>query len=104
MDIRFKRFWYRSPTIRGAGDRFRAETQGEFKSSLDREEKFHILGFSYGLTVEDWKFWFSEPTDYLAGKFWAMIEKSPGYRGSHCTIPGSWPEDIELSEFDSEPD
>ena len=68
------------------------------------EEKFYIIGFSYGPTVEDWKFWFSEPTDYLAGKFWAMIEKSPSYSDSYCTIPGSWPEDVELSESDSESD
>jgi hypothetical protein len=67
-----------------------------------REEKFHLLGFSYGPTVEDWKFWFSEPTDYLAGKFWAMIEKSPSHSDSRCTLPGSWPKDIELSESDSE--
>jgi hypothetical protein len=66
-----------------------------------REERFHILGFSYGPMVEDWKFWFSEPTDYLAGEFWTMIEKSPSHSDSHCTIPGSWPEDI---ESDSESD
>ena len=69
-----------------------------------REEKFHIIGFSYGPTVEDWKFWFSEPTDYLAGKFWAMIEKNLSYSDSRCTIPGSWPKDIELSESGSESD
>jgi hypothetical protein len=67
-----------------------------------REEKFHILGFSYGPTIKDWKFWFSEPTDYLAGKFWAMIEKSPSHSDSRYTIPGSWPEVIKLSESDSE--
>jgi len=67
-----------------------------------REEKFHIFGFSYGLTVEDWKFWFSEPTDYLAGKFWAMIEKNPSYIHSRYIIPGSWQKEIELSESDSE--
>jgi hypothetical protein len=67
-----------------------------------REEKLYILGFSYGPIVEDWKFWFSEPTDYLAGKFWAMIEKSPNYSESRCTIPGSWLKDIELSESDFE--
>lgn len=67
-----------------------------------REEKFHMLGFSYGPTIEDWKFWFSEPTDSLAGKFWAMIEKNPSYSHSRYTIPGSWPKEIDLSESDSE--
>jgi hypothetical protein len=66
------------------------------------EENFHMHGFSYGLTVEDWKFWFSESTDYLAGEFWAMIEKSSSHCYSGCTIPGSWQEDFELSESDAE--
>lgn len=66
------------------------------------KEKFHLVGFSYGPTLVDWKFWFSEPTDYLAGIFWAMIENSQDDGNSSPYIPGSWMEDGEISESGSE--
>jgi hypothetical protein len=74
-----------------------------------REERFHLLGFSYGPQLEDWQFYFSEPTDYLAGRFWTMIEKSQGQGetlslDSQRPIPGAWMEDTELSQSDSDPD
>jgi hypothetical protein len=74
-----------------------------------REEKFHLLGFSYGPQLEDWQFYFSEPTDYLAGRFWIMIEKSQGqgdslFLDSQYLIPGAWIEDSELFQSDSDPD
>jgi hypothetical protein len=70
-------------------------------------EKFHLIGVSYGARLEDWKFWFSEPTDYLIGKFWNMVEDSHGngdllFLDSQYPIPGSWMECNEFLESDSD--
>lgn len=43
-----------------------------------------LIGFDYGPEPEDWRLWWSEPTDEFAGEFWHMIE-NPWER-----IPGAW--------------
>ncbi|KAF7920562.1 uncharacterized protein EAE97_011455 [Botrytis byssoidea] len=45
-----------------------------------------LIGFSYGSRAEDWKFWFSEPTDQFAGKFRSLIEDPPLMN----LVPGAW--------------
>jgi hypothetical protein len=45
-----------------------------------------LIGFEFGPNPEDWKFWFSEPTDQLVGEFWDMVEH-PERR-----MPGAWDE------------
>ncbi|TGO64491.1 hypothetical protein BOTNAR_0088g00210 [Botryotinia narcissicola] len=45
-----------------------------------------LIGFDYGPCVEDWKFWFSEPTDRFAGDFWSLIE-DPSLMN---LVPGAW--------------
>jgi len=45
---------------------------------------WHIIDFDFGVAPSDWHIWWSEPTDFLAGQFWAMIES----RGK--LMPGSW--------------
>lgn len=45
-----------------------------------------LIDFTYGPCVEDWKFWFSEPTDRFAGKFWSLIEDPP----LMSLVPGAW--------------
>ncbi|KAI9647884.1 hypothetical protein NHQ30_004272 [Ciborinia camelliae] len=44
-----------------------------------------LLGFKYGPCVEDWEFWFLEPTDKFAGEFWSLVE-SP----EPILMPGTW--------------
>jgi hypothetical protein len=45
-----------------------------------------LIGFEFGPNPEDWKFWFSDPTDQLVGEFWDMVEH-PERR-----MPGAWDE------------
>jgi hypothetical protein len=45
-----------------------------------------LIGFEFGPNPEDWKFWFSDPTDQLVGEFWDMVEH-PERR-----TPGAWDE------------
>jgi hypothetical protein len=45
-----------------------------------------LIAFEFGPNPEDWKFWFSDPTDQLVGEFWDMVEH-PERR-----IPGAWDE------------
>lgn len=47
-----------------------------------------LIGFEYGRQPEDWKLWWSEPTDGLVGDFWKEMEPEP------LCIPGSWDEDF----------
>lgn len=44
----------------------------------------HIVNFDFGAAPSDWHIWWSNPTDFMAGEFWAMIE-SP-----EELMPGSW--------------
>lgn len=61
-----------------------------------------LINFAYGPRPEDWKFWFSDPTDAFAGNFWALIEESTpcgfdqeALAKSHAQpMPGSWSEDF----------
>lgn len=45
-----------------------------------------LIGFSYGSSPRDWRFWFSETSDHFAGEFWALIEKPIEM------MPGAWPD------------
>ncbi|OTA68466.1 hypothetical protein K449DRAFT_145961 [Hypoxylon sp. EC38] len=45
---------------------------------------YYLVDFSYGPEPDDWKLYWSEPTDELAGDFWELIENPPLH------IPGSW--------------
>jgi len=47
-------------------------------------EIWHIVNFDFGAAPSDWHIWWSEPTDVLAGEFWAMIENPEEM------MPGSW--------------
>ncbi|KAF7908786.1 uncharacterized protein EAF01_004541 [Botrytis porri] len=51
-----------------------------------RWTEVHLIGFKYGHRLEDWRFWFSEPTDRIDGEFWSLIEDSP----LATFIPGAW--------------
>ncbi|KAI0438017.1 hypothetical protein F4803DRAFT_555475 [Xylaria telfairii] len=48
--------------------------------------KIRLIAFTYGSEVDDWKLWWSEPTDELVGDFWRYIDPEP------LCIPGSWVE------------
>lgn len=52
-----------------------------------------LIKFDYGPRIEDWKFWFSEPSDPFAGDFWALIEED---------VPWGWDSDEEESDDDEE--
>jgi hypothetical protein len=45
-----------------------------------------LIGFEFGPNPEDWKFWFSDPTDQLVGDFWDMVEHP------ERSMPGAWDE------------
>ncbi|KAF7534521.1 hypothetical protein G7054_g6189 [Neopestalotiopsis clavispora] len=47
----------------------------------------NLIGFQYGAEVDDWKLWWSEPSDVFAGDFWKLVE-SP-----YQPVPGAWVED-----------
>jgi hypothetical protein len=49
--------------------------------------EFNLIGFQYGAEVDDWKLWWSEPSDVFAGDFWNLVE-SP-----YQPVPGAWVED-----------
>ena len=52
-----------------------------------------LIGFTYGPTPEDWKVWFSEPTDIYVGEFWHGIENPWEHiSGAWEHIPGAWVE------------
>jgi hypothetical protein len=45
-----------------------------------------LIALEYGPNPEDWKFWFSDPTDQLVGEFWDMVEHP------ERSMPGAWDE------------
>jgi hypothetical protein len=47
---------------------------------------WHLVGFTYGPSPDDWRFWGSDPTDEFAGDFWHMPENPWG------RMPGAWVE------------
>ncbi|KAG8162124.1 hypothetical protein KVR01_007889 [Diaporthe batatas] len=49
--------------------------------------EIRLINFNHGSQVEDWKLWWSEPTDELVGDFWREMEPGP------LCMPGSWVED-----------
>lgn len=80
--------------------RFLREVGGRFNFAIYRDVwfdsrdswknglfKVRLISFTYGSHPEDWKLWWSEPTDGLVGDFWREIEPEP------LCIPGSWVED-----------
>ena len=73
----------------------------EWPSNFPHNKGARLIGFCYGPQPNDWRFWTAEPTDYLAGQFWAMVEKQ-NMLLHDCTVPGSWIEDD--GEYDSESD
>lgn len=48
-----------------------------------------LIGFSHGISPEDWGVWISEPTDEFVGDFWAMIER-------RMEMPGGWMDEVHL--------
>jgi hypothetical protein len=48
------------------------------------------VGFTVGPLPTDWNFFFAEPTDCFAGKFWNMIEQSNQEYCQDLAVPGSW--------------
>ncbi|KAJ2990764.1 hypothetical protein NUW58_g2790 [Xylaria curta] len=46
-----------------------------------------LIALTYGSEIDDWKFWWSEPTDTFVGQFWEAIEPKL------LRIPGSWVDD-----------
>lgn len=55
-----------------------------FKDYHYHEIKWHLISFSFGTSVSDWRIWVSEPSDGYAGDFWSMIEPP------ELSIPGMW--------------
>lgn len=61
---------------------------------------FRWIAFTFGPRVEDWNFWYSEPTDEFAGDFWQMIEEVGCWESddeesdSDLTIPGAWSDEF----------
>ena len=54
--------------------------------SLMKEERtVRLFSFAYGPSPNDWHFYFSEPTDFLAGEFWSLIEGPEDQ-----PMPGMW--------------
>ncbi|KAF7916805.1 uncharacterized protein EAE98_010527 [Botrytis deweyae] len=61
--------------------------EGPMKPVINYELGFsRLIDFTYGPCVEDWNFWFSEPTDRFAGDFWSLIE-DPSLIN---LVPGAW--------------
>lgn len=57
--------------------------------SLNSQMETRLISFEYGSRVDDWKLWWSEPTDELVGDFWKEIEPEE----EMLYIPGSWVEE-----------
>jgi hypothetical protein len=53
----------------------------------DNWRSIRLVALEYGPLVGDWKLWWSEPTDKLAGDFWQLVEHQP------AVMPGSWVEE-----------
>lgn len=56
-----------------------------------------LVGVKGGPRPEDWKFWWSQPTDGLVGEFWSLVEREQEETGfleeePLCAIPGTWVE------------
>jgi hypothetical protein len=59
-----------------------------------REEmRLELVGLSYGPSVADWHFWFSETTSAFASDFWALVEGPLDVADLELPIPGSWVDD-----------
>ncbi|GAW21189.1 hypothetical protein ANO14919_107070 [Xylariales sp. No.14919] len=58
-----------------------------FDRSDNGTMEIKLITITYGSEVDDWKLWWSEPTDELVGDFWRDIDPEPLH------IPGSWVDD-----------
>ncbi|KAI2469516.1 hypothetical protein F4781DRAFT_213381 [Annulohypoxylon bovei var. microspora] len=80
-------YGYREHEIFVGHDNHRFEVH-YYRSPGDSEElpfsAFDLVGFRFGPDLEDWEFYWNEPTDEFAGDFWDLIENPPLH------IPGSW--------------
>lgn len=47
-----------------------------------------LIGFASNASANEWKLWWSEPTDEFAGDFWRLCEDEP------TRIPGAWNEEF----------
>lgn len=45
-----------------------------------------LIAMEVGPNSQDWKFWFSDPTDDFVGEFWDMVEHP------ERSMPGAWDE------------
>ncbi|KAF2967483.1 hypothetical protein GQX73_g6095 [Xylaria multiplex] len=61
--------------------------EGYADDNFQRYKEIRLIAFTYGSEVEDWKLWWSEPTDEFVGDFWRQIDPEPLH------IPGSWIDD-----------
>jgi hypothetical protein len=50
----------------------------------DNWSSIHLVALEYGPAIEDWKLWWSQPTDKLVGDFWQSVEPQA------AVMPGSW--------------
>jgi hypothetical protein len=48
-----------------------------------------LVSFQPSSSPDDWKLWWSEPTDEFAGDFWRICERAPE------SIPGAWDKDFD---------
>lgn len=62
--------------------------ENPYMQTLNGKFELRLIGFEYGNQPEDWKLWWSEPTDSLVGDFWKEVEPEP------LCMPGSWDEDF----------
>lgn len=49
--------------------------------------EIRLIALTSGSKVDDWKLWWSEPTDELVGDFWRDVDPEP------LCVPGSWVDD-----------
>lgn len=67
--------------------KYRLTGKVQWNTHSNRNMTLRLLRIQYGPSSQDWKLWWTEPTDELVGEFWHRIEwEMP-------RIPGSWIED-----------
>lgn len=60
-------------------------------SNIHLDDSFgtlRLIGLTSSVSADEWKLWWSEPTDEFAGDFWRCCERKP------TRIPGAWDEDF----------
>jgi hypothetical protein len=56
------------------------------RDNWDRVSFLRLIAMEVGPSPQDWKFWFSDPTDEFVGEFWDMVEHP------ERSMPGAWDE------------